>query len=78
MNKEMIEIMEMIECGERLKNEYLYQEIEFNNWRDRAQKRENFINKIDLAEIECITNYWKATEAVRFLSKLVTTIVTMK
>lgn len=74
MAMDMIEMLEMME-QERLEEEYM--EMQFNDWLEKAQKREDFINKIDLAEIECITNYWKPTEAVRFLSKLVTTIVTM-
>ncbi len=74
MAMDMIEILEMME-QEKLEQEYM--ETEFNDWLEKAQKREDFINSIDLAEIECITNYWKPTEAVRFLSRLVTTIVNM-
>lgn len=72
---DMIEMLEMQE-QERLEQEYM--EMEFNDWLEKAQKREDFINNIDLAEIECIKNYWKPTEAVRYLSRLVNTIVTMK
>ena len=75
MAMDMIEILEMME-EERLQEEYM--EMEFNDWLDKVQKREEFISKIDLEEIDCITNYWKPTEAVRYLSKLVTTIVTIK
>ena len=74
MAMDMIEILEMME-QEKLEQEYM--ETEFNDWLEKAQQREDFINSIDLAEIECITNYWKPTEAVRFLSRLVTTIVNM-
>ncbi|MDY3002343.1 MAG: hypothetical protein SOR73_11850 [Romboutsia timonensis] len=70
MDMDMIEILEMMEEK--------YMEIEFNDWLDKVQKREDFINRIDLEEIDCITNYWKPTEAVRYLSRLINTIVTMK
>lgn len=70
MDVDMIEILEMMEEK--------YMEIEFNDWLDKVQKREDFINRIDLEEIDCITNYWKPTEAVRYLSRLINTIVTMK
>lgn len=75
MAMDMIEILEIME-EQRREEECM--EMEFNDWLDRAQKREEFINSIDLAEIDCITNYWKPTEAVRYLSSLVNTIVTMK
>ena len=70
MDMDMIEILEMMEEK--------YMEVEFNDWLDKVQKREDFINRIDLEEIDCITNYWKPTEAVRYLSRLINTIVTMK
>ena len=68
--------MDMIERLEMMEEKYM--EIEFNDWLDKVQKREDFINRIDLEEIDCITNYWKPTEAVRYLSRLINTIVTMK
>ncbi|MCG3584654.1 hypothetical protein L9Z42_14620 [Clostridioides difficile] len=70
MDMDVIEILEMMEEK--------YMEIEFNDWLDKVQKREDFINRIDLEEIDYITNYWKPTEAVRYLSRLINTIVTMK
>lgn len=75
MAMDMIEILEIME-DKRREDECM--EMEFNDWLDKAQKREEFINSIDLAEIYCITNYWKPTEAVRYLSRLVNTIVNMK
>ncbi|HBF6648937.1 hypothetical protein [Romboutsia timonensis] len=74
MSMDMIEILEIME-EQRREEEYM--EMQFNDWLDKVQKREEFINSIDLAEIECITSYWKPTEAVRYLSRLVTMIVTM-
>ena len=62
MAMDMIEILEIME-DKRREDECM--EMEFNDWLDKAQKREEFINSIDLAEIDCITNYWKPTEAVR-------------
>ena len=74
MSMDMIEILEIME-EQRREEEYM--EMQFNDWLDKVQKREEFINSIDLAEIECITSYCKPTEAVRYLSRLVTMIVTM-
>ena len=70
MNYDMMNMLAM--------NEQEDEQQEFDCWLDKAQRREELINKIDLDEINMIATYWKPTEAVRCLSNILTAIVRIK